>query len=70
MGNSFKVDEDVHLEPCRVCGNVAYIEGMFIPTQDGEINAYHVGCEKCKVSFIQYWGYDRIVEKWNKRVHG
>lgn len=68
MGNIFKVDENVKLLPCPFCGGKAYLTGIFIPTVDGEINAYQVGCKKCGIDFTQDWDYDRIVEKWNRRA--
>ena len=65
---TFEVAEKVYLEPCPFCGGEAYITGLFIPTDGGEINAYAVGCEKCKISFMEDWLYDNIVKKWNTRI--
>lgn len=49
-------------------GGQAYITGMFVPTEDDEINAYAVGCKNCGISFQEDWVYDDIVKQWNRRV--
>lgn len=66
--HKFKVKEKIDLKPCPFCGGEAYIMGMFVPTEDDEINAYAVGCEECDISFQDTWEYDDIVKKWNERA--
>lgn len=68
MSQFFEVEEKVDLKPCPFCDREAYITGMFVPVCDDEINAYSVGCTNCRISFEQRWGYDRIVERWNRRA--
>lgn len=67
--SKFEVRENVDLKPCPFCGGKAFITGLFIPTEDDEVNMYEVGCRNCDVSFRQMWQYERIVELWNTRFY-
>ena len=65
MKSDFPIDNKPELRNCPFCSNKAYLIGLFVPCDDGEINEYQVGCEECGIHFNQSWEYDTIVDLWN-----